>query len=69
MQGMSMSKLPGGQLRYEGSLQSRAQRLRIHVSIAALRGIWWLSSSASQIWHNLLEALFGFHTPMLLPAD
>ncbi len=68
-QGMAISRLPGERVRYEGNFQSRAQRLRISVSIAALRGLFWLSSTASQMWCNLTEALFGHRAPMLLLAD
>jgi hypothetical protein len=64
---MAISRLPGGQIKYEGSLKSRTKRMRISVSILALRGLFWLSSTAGQLWRNVLDTLFGPTPLMLLP--
>ena len=66
VQGMSISRLPGGRIRYEGSLHSRRQRLRISLSIGLLRCLFWLSSTAGQMWHNLSGQCFGYQ-PLALP--
>ncbi|EIE24434.1 ABC1-domain-containing protein [Coccomyxa subellipsoidea C-169] len=66
LKGMSICRLPGGRVQYEGSLQSRRRRLRISVSIRLLRCYFWLSSTARQMWQNLSGQCFG-HQPLALP--
>lgn len=66
MQGMSISRLPGGRIQYEGSLQSRRRRLRIGVSIGLLRCLFWLSTTARQFWQNMSGRCFGY-PPLALP--
>ncbi|CAL8467426.1 g6964 [Coccomyxa elongata] len=66
LKGMSISRLSGGRIRYEGSLQSRRRRLRIGLSIGLLRCLFWLSSTARQMWQNLSGQCFG-HQPLALP--
>ena len=67
-QGMSIARLPNGRVGYEGSMHSRAQRLRISISIAALRSIWWLGSTAICLWHNVTSVLLGTDAYALHPA-
>lgn len=66
--GMSIARLPSGRVGYEGSMQSRAQRLRISISIATLRSIWWLGSTAICLWHNVTSVLLGTDAYALHPA-
>lgn len=66
VQGMSISRLPWGRIEYEGSLQSRRRRLRIGLSIGLLRCLFWLRSTARQMWQNLSGQCFG-HQPLALP--
>ena len=67
-QGMSITRLPNGKVAYEGSMQSRMQRLRISISIAALRSLWWLGSTGICLWHNVTSVLLGTDAYALHPA-
>ncbi len=49
-------------------MQNRVQRLRISISIAALRSIWWLGSTAICLWHNVTSILLGTDAYALHPA-
>ena len=54
---MSVSRLPDGQVAYEGSLQQRRKRLTIGATILALRSLFWLRSTAAAVWFNLYAKL------------
>ena len=67
-QGMSISCLPDGVVAYEGSMQSRRKRLSVSVSIAALRSLWWLGSTAVCLWRNIISILSGTDSYARHPA-
>ena len=68
VQGMSISRLPDGAVAYEGSMQSRRKRLGISVSIAALRSLWWLGSTAICLWRNIVSVCSGTDSYARHPA-
>ena len=67
-QGMSISRLPDGAVVYEGSMQSRRKRLRVSFSIAALRSLWWLGSTAICLWRNVISVCSGTDSYARHPA-
>lgn len=68
VQGMSISRLPDGAVAYEGSMQSSRKRLGISVSIAALRSLWWVGSTAICLWRNVISAFSGTDSYVRHPA-
>lgn len=58
-QGMSISRLPDGRVRYEGSLAKRRKRLQIGASIFLLRMMFWIRSTVAALWTNVPGRLFA----------
>lgn len=69
---MSISRLPNGQVAYEGTLRQRRKRLAIGATIFALRSLFWLRSTATAVWFNLSARLLDLTSrpapqPTLVP--